>query len=256
MHHGLLHSEHLCESSHRQAALLRHPLRRCQLWLQEKWCLSRPRGLHQGICATCMALVRVRGGFERRGRTADGNSGRRRGALAGPRRLRAVRQQARTEEVSMQICWLRVTASNHPALAAEAHLPLTACPLTACALHRFGPPPPHTHAGNEAQSEALPGALPEGQNNPRVCPYNLYAEQLSGTAFTAPRAHNRRSWLYRIRPSVTHEPFHPLNFPGELICRRCRCWLLLLAVVAAAAAAAGGRMLKRCAGGCAMPMGA
>lgn len=68
--------------------------------------------------------------------------------------------------------------------------------------------------GNECQSEALPNALPEGQNNPRTCPYGLYAEQLSGTAFTAPRAQNRRSWLYRIRPSVTHEPFHPLNFPG------------------------------------------
>ncbi|KAL4422217.1 hypothetical protein ABPG77_009692 [Micractinium sp. CCAP 211/92] len=71
--------------------------------------------------------------------------------------------------------------------------------------------------GNEAQSEALPNALPQGQNNPRVCPYGLYAEQLSGTAFTAPRAQNRRSWLYRIRPSVTHEPFHPLNFPAETL---------------------------------------
>lgn len=69
-------------------------------------------------------------------------------------------------------------------------------------------------AGNEAQSEALPGALPEGQNNPRICPYGLYAEQLSGSPFTSPRSQNRRSWLYRIRPSVTHEPFHPLNFPG------------------------------------------
>jgi homogentisate 1,2-dioxygenase len=47
--------------------------------------------------------------------------------------------------------------------------------------------------GGEAQSEALPGALPIGQNNPRVCPYGLYAEQLSGTAFTAPRHQNRRS---------------------------------------------------------------
>ena len=49
----------------------------------------------------------------------------------------------------------------------------------------------------------------------QVCPYGLYAEQLSGTAFTAPRGENQRSWLYRIRPSVTHEPFHPLNFPAE-----------------------------------------
>ena len=64
--------------------------------------------------------------------------------------------------------------------------------------------------GNEFATEALPGALPEGRNSPQVCPYGLYAEQLSGTAFTAPRADNRRSWLYRIRPSAQHEPFEPL----------------------------------------------
>lgn len=69
--------------------------------------------------------------------------------------------------------------------------------------------------GNEFCSEALPGALPHGQNNPRVCPYGLYAEQLSGAPFTVSRKDQRRSWLYRIRPSVTHEPFHPINFPVE-----------------------------------------
>jgi len=58
--------------------------------------------------------------------------------------------------------------------------------------------------GNEHESEALPGALPLEQNSPQRCPYGLYAEQLSGSAFTAPRAHNERSWLYRIRPSVKH----------------------------------------------------
>ena len=52
-----------------------------------------------------------------------------------------------------------------------------------------------------------------GVNMLQVCPYGLYAEQLSGTSFTAVRKENQRSWLYRIRPSVTHEPFHPLNFP-------------------------------------------
>lgn len=61
--------------------------------------------------------------------------------------------------------------------------------------------------GNEFASEALPGALPVGQNSPQVCPYGLYAEQISGTAFTAPRANNRRTWLYRIRPAVLHQPF-------------------------------------------------
>ena len=63
--------------------------------------------------------------------------------------------------------------------------------------------------GNEHSTEALPGALPQGQNSPQRCPYGLYAEQLSGTAFTAPRAQNRRSWLYRVRPSVAHGPFVP-----------------------------------------------
>ncbi len=60
---------------------------------------------------------------------------------------------------------------------------------------------------NEFATEALPGALPVGQNSPQRAPYGLYAEQLSGTAFTAPRAHNRRSWLYRIRPGAVHKPF-------------------------------------------------
>ncbi|MGO4330508.1 homogentisate 1,2-dioxygenase [Cupriavidus sp. 2TAF22] len=64
---------------------------------------------------------------------------------------------------------------------------------------------------NEFATEALPGALPEGQNSPQRAPYGLYAEQISGTAFTAPRAHNRRSWLYRIRPAAMHEPFKALE---------------------------------------------
>ncbi len=64
--------------------------------------------------------------------------------------------------------------------------------------------------GNEFATEALEGALPEGRNSPQVCPYGLYAEQLSGTAFTAPRHQNRRSWLYRIRPAAMHGPFEVL----------------------------------------------
>ena len=56
--------------------------------------------------------------------------------------------------------------------------------------------------GNELESECLPGALPQGRNNPRIVPYQLYTEQLSGTAFTAPRCHTKRTWLYRIQPSV------------------------------------------------------
>lgn len=65
--------------------------------------------------------------------------------------------------------------------------------------------------GNEFVTEALPGALPQGQNSPQQVPFGLYAEQLSGTAFTAPRAVNRRSWLYRIRPSVLHKPFKQIS---------------------------------------------
>ncbi|MBH9577493.1 homogentisate 1,2-dioxygenase [Inhella proteolytica] len=56
--------------------------------------------------------------------------------------------------------------------------------------------------GNQHVSEALPGALPAGQNSPQRCPYGLYAELLSGTAFTAPRAVNLRTWMYRRQPSV------------------------------------------------------
>jgi homogentisate 1,2-dioxygenase len=58
--------------------------------------------------------------------------------------------------------------------------------------------------GNEFASEALPGVLPQGQNAPQTPPRGLYTEQLSGTPFTAPRAENRRSWLYRVQPSAMH----------------------------------------------------
>ena len=67
-----------------------------------------------------------------------------------------------------------------------------------------------TGFGNEFASEALPGTLPEGRNSPQRVAHGLYAEQLSGTAFTAPRHSNQRSWLYRIRPSAMHSPFIPL----------------------------------------------
>ena len=56
--------------------------------------------------------------------------------------------------------------------------------------------------GNEHESEALPGALPIGRFSPQRVSRGLYAEQFNSTAFTAPRAHNRRSWFYRIRPSA------------------------------------------------------
>ena len=74
--------------------------------------------------------------------------------------------------------------------------------------------PPLTGFGNEFASEAVAGALPQGRNSPQRVPFGLYAEQLSGTAFTAPRAHNRRSWLYRLRPAANHGPFTPYAGPS------------------------------------------
>jgi len=61
-----------------------------------------------------------------------------------------------------------------------------------------------TGFGNEFATEAEPGALPIGQNNPQQPPLGLYTEQLSGTAFGVPNRRNRRTWMYRIRPSVRH----------------------------------------------------
>lgn len=61
--------------------------------------------------------------------------------------------------------------------------------------------------GNEHATEAIQGVLPEGRNAPQRVRLGLYAEQFSGSAFTVPRAMQKRSWLYRIRPSVLHEPF-------------------------------------------------
>jgi homogentisate 1,2-dioxygenase len=68
-----------------------------------------------------------------------------------------------------------------------------------------------TGFGNEFATEAVEGALPVGRNSPQVAPLGLYAEQFSGTAFTAPRATNKRTWTYRIRPSVLHKPFKQID---------------------------------------------
>jgi homogentisate 1,2-dioxygenase len=68
--------------------------------------------------------------------------------------------------------------------------------------------------GNDFETEALPGALPQGMNSPQKCNYGLYGEQLSGTAFTAPKGLNERTWCYRIRPSVKHTGrFNKIDFP-------------------------------------------
>ena len=64
-----------------------------------------------------------------------------------------------------------------------------------------------TGFAGDVATEAIAGALPQGQNSPQKTPFGLYSEQLSGTAFTAPRASNRRSWLYRLRPTANHPPY-------------------------------------------------
>jgi homogentisate 1,2-dioxygenase len=67
---------------------------------------------------------------------------------------------------------------------------------------------------NHFASEAIEGALPRQQNAPQHVPFNLYAEQISGTAFTAPRHDNLKTWCYRLRPSVTQgEPSLYQKYP-------------------------------------------
>ncbi len=68
--------------------------------------------------------------------------------------------------------------------------------------------------GNEFATEALKDALPQGRNSPQRVAYGLYAEQLSGSPFTAPQTENKRTWLYRIRPSVIHPKYEPMNHPA------------------------------------------
>jgi len=71
------------------------------------------------------------------------------------------------------------------------------------------PGPMASGLGNHVSTEAIDGALPIGRNSPQKTPFGLYAELLSGAAFTAPRSENRRTWLYRLRPSAAHGPFTP-----------------------------------------------
>ena len=75
--------------------------------------------------------------------------------------------------------------------------------------------------GAHRETEAVEGALPVGQNSPQKAPFGLYAEQLSGSAFTAPRSQNLRSWLYRLRPSAMHGAFRRID-DGKLRTAACR----------------------------------
>ena len=94
-------------------------------------------------------------------------------------------------------------------------MPVNEMPTTArIRVAASAPPPSMPGFGNDFETEALPGALPQGQNSPQRCAYGLYAEQLSGTAFTAPRGQNERTWCYRIRPSVRHlSRLSPIDVP-------------------------------------------
>ncbi len=71
--------------------------------------------------------------------------------------------------------------------------------------------------GNVHMSQARTGALPQGQNSPQQPPYGLISEQISGTAFTKPRATNLHTWVYRLCPSVIHEAFTPAELPVTLV---------------------------------------
>ena len=82
----------------------------------------------------------------------------------------------------------------------------------------MNPPAYQSGFGNEFATEAVEGALPVGQNSPQRVAHGLYAEQISGTAFTAPRHANRRTWTYRIRPGVMHEPFRLVD-SGRIVSR-------------------------------------
>jgi homogentisate 1,2-dioxygenase len=75
--------------------------------------------------------------------------------------------------------------------------------------------------GSFHETEAVAGALPQGQNSPQKVPFGLYAEQLSGSAFTAPRSENLRSWLYRLRPSAMHDAFEQID-DGLVRTAQCR----------------------------------
>ena len=76
-----------------------------------------------------------------------------------------------------------------------------------CQSHPLSSPAYLPGFGGHFATEAVPGALPQGRNSPQRPAFGLYAEQLSGSAFTAPRHENRRSWLYRMRPTADHPPY-------------------------------------------------
>ncbi|KPM44064.1 Homogentisate 1,2-dioxygenase [Neonectria ditissima] len=69
---------------------------------------------------------------------------------------------------------------------------------------------------NNFESEAIPGTIPRGQNNPRCVRFGLYAEQMTASAFVAPRYANKKAWLYRARPAVAHQGFDTSHIQTDL----------------------------------------
>jgi homogentisate 1,2-dioxygenase len=106
------------------------------------------------------------------------------------------------------------TGTGESAGTAEAVEPSGAAGGIEAARKRAGSLGHLTGFGNEHSSEAVTGALPLGRNSPQRAPLGLYAEQLSGSAFTEPRAHNLRTWLYRVRPSAAHPPYRRIDNGG------------------------------------------
>ncbi|MES2415432.1 MAG: homogentisate 1,2-dioxygenase [Pseudomonadota bacterium] len=64
---------------------------------------------------------------------------------------------------------------------------------------------------NHFSTESIVGTLPKGRNSPQKTPHGLYPELISGTAFTAPRDENRRTWMYRRLPSVLTGRYAPYS---------------------------------------------
>jgi len=140
------------------------------------------------------------------------------GAAGVPVLLGASRQDAWVASAHVEAAAARLAAAGAEVttsmIPGNGHALHAAQRLRARSLLR-GVEPPAARGGLDGfhESESLPGALPRQQNSPLVVPYGLYAEQVNATGFVAPRAQNRRSWLYRIRPSAEQGPNGPLAHP-------------------------------------------
>jgi homogentisate 1,2-dioxygenase len=118
-------------------------------------------------------------------------------------------------DLDATIAWLRDAGANVTDVSGpgDRHEITLRQRMAARAIVLGDPPRGGSGFGNALESEAIAGALPAQQNSPRVPPFGLYAEQVNGTGFTAPRADNQRTWLYRVRPSAQRRSFAALPNP-------------------------------------------